>query len=335
VLRQGNDPAAYAEGILNICKFYVESPLHCVAGVTGSNLKRRIEEIMSRRMARSMNMTKKLVLAAVGIASVAGPVAIGLLGVRTTFGQTNSTQYTTGLTTTAEKKFDVASIRPNDSDPNMWQLNPPQNGGIRIVNLPLRRMIASAFRTQDSTVVGPSWMDDVRYDVEAKGPDPTAAYAVVWEMLRSTLVDRFNLKYHIEKRDQPVLALVVAKGGPKLKRPEDGPCAEAIKKNEHCANLNFSPNFISIKNMPMQVFLSGLARLMEDRHLVDKTGLTGDYDVEVSWAPDTPPAPGTQPRLDEGAMFTALQEQAGLKLEAQRGPVDFLVIDHIERLSVN
>ena len=160
-------------------------------------------------------------------------------------------------------------------------------------------------------------MDDVRYDVEAKGPDAKAAYGVVWEMLRSTLVDRLKLKYHIEKRDQPVLALVVAKGGPKLKRPEEGPCAEAIKKNEHCANLNFSPYFISIKNMPMQVFLSGLARLMEDRHWVDKTGLTGDYDVEVSWAPDTPLAPGTQPRLDEGATFTALQEQAGLKLEAQ------------------
>ena len=335
VLRQGNDPAVYAEGILNICKFYVESPLHCVAGVTGSDLKRRIEEIMSQRMTRGMSMTKKLALATVGIASVAGPVAIGLLGVRTTFGQTNSTQYTAGLTTTAERKFDVASIRPNDKDPNMWQLNPPRNGELHLTNMPIRRIVASAFRIQDSTVVGPSAIDDLRYDINAKGPDAKAGYPEVWEMLRRLLADRFQLKYHVEKRDQPVLALVVAKGGPKLKRPEDGPCAEQIKRNEHCANLGFSPYGISIVNMPIQGFLSGLARLMGDRHLVDKTGLTGDYDVEVSWAPDTPPAPGTQPQLDEGAMFTALQEQAGLKLEAQRGLVDFLVIDHVEKASDN
>jgi uncharacterized protein (TIGR03435 family) len=171
----------------------------------------------------------------------------------------------------------------------------------------------------------------------SQGPDAKVGYPEVWEMLRQLLAERFQLKYHIEKRDQPVLALVVAKGGPKLKRPEDGQCAEQIKRNEHCANLGFSPYGISITNMPMQGFLSGLARLMGDRHLVDKTGLTGDYDVDVSWAPDglAPPAPGTQPHLDEGAMFTALQEQAGLKLEAQRGLVDFLVIDHVEKASDN
>ena len=156
-------------------------------------------------------------------------------------------------------------------------------------------------------------------------------------MLQGLLAERFQLKYHIEKRDQPILALTVAKGGPKLKRPEDGPCAAAIQRNEHCANLRFSPFGVGITNMPMQVFVSGLARLMEDRHLVDKTGLTGFYDVDVSWADEAakPQDPASPPRVDEAAMITALQEQAGLKLEAQRGPVDFLVIDHIEKASGN
>jgi len=341
VLRLGSQPAVYAEGILKVCKFYLESPVVCVPGVTGSNIKKRIEEIMTAGISHKLNFAKKALLASAGIAAVAGPIAIGLLNAPRSFGQTNTSQYTFGLTTAAEKSFEVASVKPGPPGEDGWQLGVPTRGGITIQNMALKNIIASAFRTQDSTVIGPGWINDARFTIIAKGADPTVGNPVVWEMLRSLLAERFQLKYHIETKEGPVLALVVAKGGHKLTRPEDGKCAEAIKRNEHCANLRFSPFNIGITNMPIQGFLSGLARLMADRHLVDKTGLTGFYDVDVNWVPEgfTPPQPGAppapQPRLDEAAMMIALQEQAGLKLEAQKGPIQYLVIDHVEKSSEN
>jgi uncharacterized protein (TIGR03435 family) len=293
---------------------------------------------MQRRISQNLDLARKALLAAAGILAVAGPIGIGLLNAPRSLGQTNTSQYTFGLTTVAEKSFEVASVKPGPPGEDGWQLGVPTRGGITIQNMQLKKIIASAFRTQDSTVNGPAWLDDARYTIVAKGADPTVGNPVVFEMLRALLAERFQLKYHIEAREGNILALVVAKGGPKLKRPQDGPCAEAIKRGEHCANLRFNPYQIGITNMPMPAFLSGLARIMEDRHLVDKTGLTGDYDVDVSWFPDgfTPPAPGAPPpRLDEGAMMNALQQQAGLKLEAQRGPIQYLVIDRVEKPSEN
>lgn len=338
VLERGSEPQVYAEGILKVCEFYFESPTVCVAGVTGANLKKRIEAIMTRRISHRLDFARKALLAAAGIGAVAGPIGIGLLNAPHSFGQTNNSQYTFGLTTVAEKTFEVASVKPGPPGDDGWNLGVPTRGGIRIQNMQLKKIVASAFRTQDSTVMGPAWLDDARYTIVAKGPDPTVGNPVVWEMLRSLLAERFQLKYHIEAKEGNVLALVIGKGGPKLKRPEDGPCAEAIKKNEHCANLRFSPYNIGIRNMPIPAFIGGLARILEDRHLVDKTGLSGDYDVDVNWAAEgfrpTPEGTAAPPqRLDEGAMMNALQEQAGLKLEAQRGPIQYLVIDRVERPS--
>src|SRR5262249_43987152 len=137
--------------------------------------------------------------------------------------------------------------------------------------------------------------------------------------------------------ERPIFALVVAKGGHKLKNPENGVCAKAIKAGEHCANLRFSPFNIGITNMPIQGLIGGLARIMPDRPIVDRTGLTGNYDLDVSWGDEirVPNGQIREVRLDEAALMTAFQEQAGLKLETTRGPVQFLVIDHVEKASSN
>ena len=340
VLRQGSDPQAYAEGILNVCKFYVESPLECVAGVTGSNLKKRIEDIMSGCTSRKLDFARKALLAIAAIGAVAGPIAIGLLNAPRSFAQTNTSQYTFGLTTVADRSFDVATVKPGPPDSTAWQLGVPTRGRITIENMELRKIIASSFRIQDSMVIGPNWLDSARYSIVGKGADPTVGNPVVWENMRNLLATRFQLKYHVEARERPVYALVIAKGGHKLKRPEDGPCAEPIKRGEHCANLRFSPVNVGITNMPAQALIGGLGRIMPDRPIIDGTGLTGFYDVDVKWVPaDFKPTEegtgGQQLRLDVSAMLTALQEQAGLKLEAQTGPVDFLVIDHVEKPSEN
>jgi bla regulator protein BlaR1 len=335
VLRQGGDPQVYAEGILNVCRLYVESPLVCVAGVTGANLKRRIEDIMTGCTARKLNFVRKALLAAAAMGAVAGPLAIGFLNAPRIFGQTNAAQYTNGLTTVAEKKFDVASVKPGPPGDDGWHINPPQHATLDIGNLELRRIISNAFRIQPSTVIGPDWLDSARYDILAKGSDPTVGYPVVWEMLRSLLAERFQLKYHVEQRERPIYALVIAKSGHKLTRPEDGVCKDAILRNEHCANQRFGPDHVGITNMPIGALAATLGRLIGERPVVDKTGLTGFYDVDVAWGSEGPANENAPPQMDVGAMMAALEKQAGLKLEAQRGPVDFLVIDRVERPSPN
>jgi uncharacterized protein (TIGR03435 family) len=335
VLRLTNDGQTYAEGILNVCKLYAETPVICMSGVSGANLRKRIETIMARPNLRELNFSRKALLVCRAIAALAGPITIGVR--HSTALAAQAVQYTSGLTTVANRKFDVASVKENTAPPEMWQLNPPRNGGLMLTNMPLRKIIASSFRIQDTVVEGPSWIDSVRYDVAAKGPDPNAGYPEVWEMMRNMIADRFKLKYHIEERERPIFALTVAKGGHKLKKPEDGPCAKQIKAGEHCANLRFSAFNIGITNMPIQNLIGGLARIMPDRPIVDRTGLTGNYDLDVSWADESRPANGElRPgALDVAALITAFQEQAGLKLESARGPVLFLVIDHVEKASSN
>jgi bla regulator protein blaR1 len=336
VIEQGAAPEMYAEAILKVCKLYVGPPLALVAGVGQGNLKTRIERIMlirSGEAARKLDLVKKAMLTIAGIAAVACPVGVGVLNAPRTFAQTNTSQYTFGLTTVAEKAFEVASIKPGPPGEDGWQLGVPTHGGITIDNMELRKIVASSFRIQDSMVVGPGWIDSARYTIVAKGPDPSVGNPVVWEMLRHLLAERFQLKYHVEARQRPIYALVVAKGGHKLKLPEDGVCAEAIKRNEHCANLRFGLTFLGITNMPVQALIGGMGRIMPDRPIVDKTGVTGFYDVDVKW--EQPPADGLAPHVDTAAMNIALEEQAGLKLESQTGPVDFLVIDRVEKPSEN
>ncbi|HWF10941.1 MAG TPA: M56 family metallopeptidase, partial [Bryobacteraceae bacterium] len=338
VLRRNNDPEVYAEGILNVCKFYMESPVRCVAGITGADLKRRIEEIMSRRMPRELNWARTVVLALAGSASILGPIGFGLLRIPVTHAQTIS-PFDGRMRTSAVKQFEVATVRENRSGGDGWRLGPPQHGGVSIDNLQLHRIIASSFQIQDSLVFGPDWLNSTRYDIVGKGPDPSVTNPEVWEMMRSLLAERFHLKYHVESRQLPIYALTVAKGGPKLKRPEDGPCGEKIRAGESCAGIGpIAPFAAGITNTTIGALVSALARSVQDRPIVDKTGLTGKYDALVRWMPDNM-KPGDfanvapELRPDDVSLFTALEEQLGLKLEAQKGPIDVLVVDSIEKPS--
>ena len=245
-----------------------------------------------------------------------------------------------GLAIAASKTFEVATVKLNPSGAPGWRLGPPGRGSISIDNLQLKKIIASSFRIQDSMVFGPSWLDDTRYDIVGKGPDPTVANPEVWEMMRSLLAERFKMKYHIESREQSIFALVVAKGGPKLKNPEDGRCAAAIKAGQTCGDIQFLSFGVGIYNMPIGALIGGLGRVLQDRPIVDKTGLTGKYDAAITWMSD-----GMKPEQLEGvpkeqrpediSLFEALEKQAGLKLEAQKAPVQVVVIDSIEKPSEN
>jgi bla regulator protein blaR1 len=335
VLRRNRDPEIYAESILNVCKFYLESPLECVSGITGADLKRRIEEIMTRRVSHDLDWLRKALLAVVGAAAVAGPLVVGILNTPATHAQTMST-FDGLIRTSTTKAFEVATVKQNVSGDDTWRLGPPGHGSVSIVNLQLKKILASSFAIQDGMVFGPPSLDSDRYDIVGKGPDPTATNPEVWEMMRSLLVERFHLKFHVETRELPVYALVVAKGGPRLKRPEDGPCAAAIQAHQTCGDILYPAFGVGIRNMTVGALRSALARKLQDRPIIEKTGLTGNYDVTVRWmpegmTPDERAAIPEQDRPEDVSLFIALERQAGLKLEARKDKVQVLIVDSLEK----
>ena len=245
-----------------------------------------------------------------------------------------------GLQTAAVRKFDVASIKVNTTGDSGWLLSPPRRGQERIINLELRKIIASSFRTQDKLILGgPAWLDRTRYDIDAKGADDVTD-VVVWEMMRSLLAERFHLRYHLETREMTVYSLSIARGGHKLGDPSKGLCGDAIKAGEECGAIKFPPYGVAIDNAPIGALTAVLARRLQNLPVVDDTGLTGRYDALVRWRPDemTPEQLDALPadaRPPDMSMFEAFERQAGLKLEVGKRPTKVVVIDEIQPAAAN
>ena len=337
VVRRGVDGETYAQAILSTCRFYAEARFFAVAGVGGANLRRRVERIVAEQLGRRLTRVQHAALTAAALAVIVTPL---VLGVMTTLLHAQTGNSFVGLQTSTTRKFDVASIKENRSGDSGWRLGPPNKGTESIFNLELRKIVASSFRIQDKMVFGPDWMDSVRYDIEAKG-SPTANSPEVWEMMRSLMAERFHLKYHLETRTIPAYVIVVARGGHKLVKGEDGECAEAIKAGQaSCDAIQFLPFGMGVRNMPLAAFAAGVARRLQDRPVVDRSGLEGRYDARVLWRPDDV-TPQQLAQLPEGErppdvnIFEAFEQQAGLRLEARREPIEVLVVDHIQRADEN
>jgi uncharacterized protein (TIGR03435 family) len=168
----------------------------------------------------------------------------------------------------------------------------------------------------------------------------------------SSLADRFQLTIHRETRELPVYALVLArkdgKLGPKLTEPKEGACTVYDPANPPpfsaivCGTTKFNPShgWLTITRLPLDSLTKTLAQVLE-RTVIDKTGLAGNYDIHLEWRPEEnqllqlPPGIPNPPPSDGPAIFVAVQEQLGLKLESQKGPVEVLVIDRAERPSEN
>jgi uncharacterized protein (TIGR03435 family) len=188
---------------------------------------------------------------------------------------------------------------------------------------------------------GPDWIRTTNFDVVGRGPDPTVANPEVWEMMRSLLIERLQLKYHVENREVPVYHLTVARGGHKLTLGENGICAEPIKAGKSCGDILIPPFGAAMNNMPIGALLNGLTR-RSGRPVIDKTGLTGRYDLNVTFLPDgvsleeldlstVPP----EFRPQDMSMFEALERQAGLRLESAREAIPVLVIDSVSEPADN
>jgi uncharacterized protein (TIGR03435 family) len=219
-------------------------------------------------------------------------------------------------------EFEVASIRPakddGDHDTNT------DKGFFRTHNLTLKRLIARAYAVDTRQIFGgPNWMDSDSYDITARIP---AEYAQqtrekVPEMIQSLLADRFQLIIHREPREVSGYALVVAKKGPKMER---------AKPEETGSHADSNNTHLTAKNVTMEAFANHLSRDI-GRLVVDRTSLTGGFNFELEWAPEK-----LESSSDERAsIFTALQEQLGLKLESAKVTTLAIVVDRAEKPDSN
>jgi bla regulator protein blaR1 len=363
VLQMGNEPAAYAEGILRVCELYLESPLPCVAGVTGANLRTRIEEIMTRRIAVNLDSRRKLLLALAGVCVVAGPLLVGLSA------------------DSAGPKFEVASVRlcedpsrgrsdtkmgPAGGSPTfspgrlntgcfLLAANYPMSGLIQRVYGRLKLGGPPPLGATLPVSGGPAWLYSDYYVINAQTAEKASTEAMKGPMLQALFEDRFKLKVHRETRQVPVYVLTVAKGGSKLQQVPQGSCVPpdystwpmpALPAGKHyCVSRGAGgrkgPNTTIHEDEATVDYICKMLQLVMDRPVIDKTGLTGLYKIDLEFAIDqsTPGVVGpeyAQPSDDPPApsIFTVVQ-RLGLKLEATKGPRDFLVIDHVERPTPN
>jgi uncharacterized protein (TIGR03435 family) len=245
-------------------------------------------------------------------------------------------------------EFDAVSIKANKSGDLRMTMRPSRGGRLNATNVPLRNLIIWAYMVRDFQISGePSWVDSARFDV-ATTSEANPRYDVLQPtletMFQGVLVDRFKLISHRETKELPVYSLVVAKNGPKV-HPVDEEGPEVPPADNPCRFLRPTKfGQVTGKKAPMFI-LALLLSSMTGRTVVNKTDLKGSYDYTLDWTkylqpPLAPPGadvpPGAfDPMSVEPAISTALEEQLGLKLESTKGPVEILVIDHVERPSEN
>lgn len=320
VLSLGSQPEAYAESILKVCEFYLESPLECVSGITGSDLRRRIRNIMTNRTSEKLNFGTKLLLTAAGVATLLLPVGIGLLNAPLSRAQSG------------QAEFDAASVKLFKQGSRAENRKiAAAHGILTIEQQSLRECIQWAYHlTAASEIMGPEWLDSEQYDIVAKA-DESATQDQLRLMLQSLLAERFKLTIRHKTEQRPLYSLVVGKGGPKLREVHQEP-VRGFHVDQDGSVLSYH-------------MVTNMARLTEvlpgflDRPLLDKTGLNGVYDFTLRVEVDPQfriPEVG-QPFHGFGmtpSIFGAV-EALGLKLVSEKGPVDVLIVDHVERPSAN
>jgi len=241
-------------------------------------------------------------------------------------------------------RFDVASVKQDTSGEqpsNNWQ---PSPGRVNYQNTQILQLIRAAYGDFSLRAEGyPDWTVSERYDVDVRFPADTPA-PVTGQMLRQLLIDRFKMVARLETRQVQVYELVMARPdrtlGPQLK-PGNSVCAPGSQDPpaECRSRISVSGGTLSFPYNTMAGFARTLTTMqgMLGRPVIDKTGLTGNYSINLTFAgteaPDLRgPAGGSPaPASDAPSIFTALQEQLGLRLDGTQGPVQFIVIDRIER----
>jgi uncharacterized protein (TIGR03435 family) len=257
-------------------------------------------------------------------------------------------------TETAEGfRFEVASVKPNPSTSGRFTMSggpgTSDPGRISYTNIMLRRVLLNAYEVKNYQISGPDWLDTLRFDITAKLPD-SATKDQFQSMLRNLLEARFQMTVHREAKELPIYALLVAKGGPKIRATAEDAASGGEPPEDQLATIRTGEGKDGFPALSLQapglvietrngrarvtakeVSMTKFAELLSGqvgRPVVDMTGLAVNYSFVVYFTPEGPDsADGSEPSI-----FAGLQEQLGLRLEARKGPVELLVIDHAEKV---
>ena len=329
VLSRGYDPRAYSEYLLDLARSVRRAGTRVNAvgmAMPGIGLTYRIRRMLSGvpvpRISRGQ--------IACTVAVCAGAAAILATGTLVHAQQQPTTR----------QAFEVASIKPGDPDSQMFRIGSMPGGKFSAINASLKLLIQTAYDVRSHQISGgPNWIDSAKFDIDAK-PDSAAPIPAgpaggpqIRSMLQSLLEERFKLKLHRELRAESTYELVLTRGGPKLQVATD-----SLKQERR--GLRMGRGQFTGTAAPISILVNQLSQQL-GRSVVDKTGLTGLYDFDLKWTPESgefqfgPADAGSPPDPAGPSIFTAIQEQLGLKLESTKSPVDVLVIDSAERPSEN
>jgi len=345
VIELGSHRHTYAESILKVCEFCLSSPLTCVSGVTGADLKKRMVQIMTDGVVRQLNFARRLLLWTAACLAIALPIAFGLL---------NVTPSRAESPLSSVPKFASVSIKPHPAEKQGFMMQKMMmapvrdGGGFTARGVSLHSLLRGAYMVQETQIVGePDWAKSEKYDIDAK-VDPSLAEQTrnlgdtqdrlrAQQMLQQMLADYFKVSLHQEVQDQPVYELVVGEGGSKLQP------APASKK----AMMRMGMGEVTSEGTPLDLLVAQLSQRL-GRTVIDKTGLKGNYVFSLQWTPDADeqariraaapglPEPGVdKPSASGPPLMTAVEEQLGLKLQPTTERVPILVIDHAEQPGQN
>lgn len=342
VLRLGRDAQVYAESILKICEFYLESPVVCASAVAGSNLKKRIEVIMRNPMPRNLDFARKFILSSAACLALAVPVVFGLFHATQTRAQSQG----------PAAAFDSVYLRPNTTGEPMapfvvygrpMKAIQFKNGdNLLATNVSLRDLIKLAFKLQTEQILGgPGWLDSEKYDVNAKLSDTPLQSRQQLRAdqkaedlrirIQALLSDRFQLAVQRESKALPVYALVVVHDSLLFQPAKPGDAyAQGLK--DHSGRV-LGPGTLLLPEynklvgqaISLKSLTDWLARQELGRPVIDKTGLAGTYDFSLQL-----PVKSAN-YWSESVLSAALEQQLGLKLEAQDSTIDCIVVEHAEK----
>jgi bla regulator protein BlaR1 len=326
-LVQGGSPGEYARGILQVCENYVGSPLPCAAGISGADLKKRVCKIMTWRKSLPVTLCTKVGLVLGAACAFLVPFGVGIARGQNLelLRQANDPQ------APATAHFEVASIKPQGNVPETRdtvgiKVTP---GRFHVGFAPVQGLIRYAWGIDPQTrIEGEAWNRmpgrETQYVVDATF-DPSATDAQVRQMLQALLAERFQLQLHLSSRDEAYLALEIAPGGPRnlntkpaTAPPRAGSWGGCMATYPGCAPVTMTQ-------------FSGSLGLLTRERIVDRTGLTGSYNLTL-WCQETVTrflGAEEAEAASAPSIYTALQQQLGLHLVHTHGPVSVYVIDHI------
>jgi uncharacterized protein (TIGR03435 family) len=235
--------------------------------------------------------------------------------------------------------FEVATIKPADPDATGRWIRMQSANRFQAHNHTVRTLLAAAYDLNPQAISGPAWVDSEHWEIVAKTPgEARPNLNEQMSMLRRLLSERLKLTFHRETKQLSIFRLSIASGGSKLKESTVSP--DATPEGPPPLVFVLSPTVVRLpaRYATMAEFASVLQRSPLDRPVVDRTGLSGRYDFDLEFAPDESLWGGILRRpenSDKPDLFGAVQEQLGLRLEATKGPVEALIIDHVERPSEN